>query len=313
LDIAITGATGFLGRYLVRHLAAAGNRLHCWHREGSDRSGLEDWAQAIEWVPGQLGDTPAMHALVRGIDAVVHSAVQWGGPRTRGQGSHGDPDVFSGVNLIGSLQLFQAALEAGVARFVFISSCAVHDVILGDRPLDETHPLWPQSHYGAHKAALEAFVHSYGLGQGWPICALRPTGIYGLDHPPEASRWFDLVGQVLRGESIASPKGGKEVHAADVARAVELLLNADARTIAGQAYNCYDLYVAEEKVARIAKELTGSQSVIAHLNQGPKNQIETKKLRRLGITFGGEALLHRTVVDLVEAQRAAMNREQRLG
>ncbi len=52
-------------------------------------------------------------------------------------------------------------------RFVFISTCAVHDVILADRPLDEAHPLWPKSHYGAHKAALEKFVHSYGLGQGW--------------------------------------------------------------------------------------------------------------------------------------------------
>jgi len=313
MEIAITGATGFLGRYLVRQLATAGNRLRCWHREGSDRGGLEDLAQAIEWLPGQLGDTPAVHALVRGADAVVHAAVQWGGPRTRGQGSHGNPDVFFGVNLIGSLQLFQAAFEAGVARFVFISSCAVLDVILGDRPLDEMHPLWPKSHYGAHKAALEAFVHSYGLGQGWQICALRPTGIYGLAYPPEASRWFDLVGQVLRGESIASLQGGKEVHAADVARAVELLLSADTRTIVGQAYNCYDLYVAEEKVARIAKELTGSRSVIAHLNQGPKNQIETHKLRELGMTFGGEALLHRTVEELVEAHRVAMNREHRPG
>src|SRR5579862_1987876 len=75
MDIAITGATGFLGRYLVRHLAAAGNRLRCWHREGSDCRGLEDWAQVIEWVPGQLGDKQAVYALVRGVDAVVHAAV----------------------------------------------------------------------------------------------------------------------------------------------------------------------------------------------------------------------------------------------
>src|SRR5262249_30865759 len=161
----------------------------------------------------------------------------------------------------------------------------VHEVILDDRPLDETHPLWPTSPYGAHKAALEKFVHSYGLGQGWPICALRPTGIYGLNHPPRASRWFDLVGQVLRGEPIATAKGGKEVHAADVARAVALLLTTDGRAIAGQAFNCYDRYIAEEEVARIAKELTGSASAIASLNRGPKHQIVTAKLRALGMTF----------------------------
>src|SRR5207302_2675752 len=175
--------------------------------------------------------------LVHGVDAVVHAAVEWQGPRNRGSGSHGGADVFFGVNLTGSLQLFQAAFEAGVPRFVFISTCAVHEVILDDRPLDEAHPLWPTSHYGAHKAAMEAFVHSYGLGQGWPVCALRPTGIYGLAHPPAASRWFDLVGRVLRGEPVVSPKGGKEIHAADVARAAELLLTADPRAIAGQSFN----------------------------------------------------------------------------
>ena len=70
------------------------------------------------------------------------------------------------------MQLFQAAFDAGIARFIHISTCAVHDVILDDRPLDETHPLWPKSHYGAHKAALEAFVHSFGFGQGGRIVGL---------------------------------------------------------------------------------------------------------------------------------------------
>ena len=257
----------------------------------------------MDWLPGSLGDQPAAVDLVRGADALVHAAVQWGGPRTRGQGSHGAADVFRGVNLIGSLQLFQAALEAGVKRCVFVSTCAVHDVILDDRPLDETHPLWPMSHYGAHKAALEAFVHSYGLGDGWPICALRPTGIYGLAHPPQASRWFDLVGAVLRGEPVATAKGGKEVHVADVARAVELLLNADTKAIAGQSFNCYDFYIAEEHVAGIAKELTRSSSDITRLNRGPKHQIDSGKIRGLGMTFGGESLLRRTVEELIAAHR----------
>src|SRR4051794_13095568 len=212
MRVAVTGATGFLGRYLVRQLVAAGHSLRCWYRPGSDRSGFDEVAGAVEWVPGQLGEVSATRELIQGSDAVVHGAVQWEGPRNRGRGSHGDPDVFLGVNLTGSLRLFQEAFEAGVARFVFVSTCAVHEVILDDRPLDEAHPLWPATHYGAHKAALEAFVHSYGLGQGWPICALRPTGIYGLARPPENSRWYDLVGRVLRGEPISTPKGGKEVH-----------------------------------------------------------------------------------------------------
>ena len=73
--------------------------------------------------------------------------------------------------------------------------------------------------------------------------------------------------------------------------------------ITGQSYNCYDRYVAEQDVARLAKELSGSTSDVADLNRGPKNQIDTRKLRALGMTFGGEPLLRRTVQELVQAHR----------
>jgi nucleoside-diphosphate-sugar epimerase len=302
--IAVTGGTGFLGRYLLRHLASLSHRLRCWYRPSSDRSGLDDIASAVEWLPGHLRDEGSMTALVRGADAVVHAALEWS-RRDDGRRSGGGAQLqeFLDANLLGSLRLFQAARAAGVGRFVFISTCAVHEVILGDRPLDETHPLWPTNHYGAHKAALEKFVHSFGLGEGWPICALRPTGIYGLAHPASGSRWYELVGRVVRGESFESARGGKEVHALDVARAAALLLEADARAVAGQAFNCYDRYVAEQEVAQVARELSSSSSRIADLNRGPKNQIATDKIRALGMTFGGKPLLQRTVAELVDAHR----------
>jgi nucleoside-diphosphate-sugar epimerase len=310
MHIALTGATGFLGRYIARHLIQSSRHtLRCWHRPSSDRNGFDALNHAIEWTPGSLGDADVNHdsvtKLLHGVDAVVHAALH------REPSQHGtflaagtsDLDEFLEANFMGSLRLFQAAHAAGVPRFIFISTCAVYDVILPDRPLDENHPLLPASHYGAHKAALEAFVHSFGFGQKWAICALRPTGIYGLAHPPSASRWFDLVAKVMRNDPIESARGGKEVHAQDVAKAVEVLLNADAGKVAGQAFNCYDRYVAEQDVAKIAKELTGSTSVVAEMNRGPKNQIQTAKLRALGMTFGGEMLLRKTVAELVVANR----------
>ena len=309
MDIALTGATGFLGRYIAKHLVQSGHSLCCWYRPQSDRSGFDEINHMIEWVPGELGDHKAVASLVHGVDAVVHGALQWQQQGAFQAAGRDDLPAFLEANLMGSLRLFQAARDAGVRRFVFISTCAVHDVILQDRPLDETHPLWPKSHYGTHKAALEKFVHSYGLGDGWPICALRPTGIYGVAHLARNSRWFDLVGQVLRNEPVASALGGKEVHAADVAKAVELLLSADAKTIAGQAYNCYDCYVSEQEVARVAKELAGSSSEIADLNRGPKNQIVTGKLRALGMAFGGETLLRQTVAELVQAYGDGANKD----
>ena len=87
-----------------------------------------------------------------------------------------------------------------------------------------------------------------------------PTGIYGVAHPAETSKWFSLVSQVVRGESVQCTRGGKEVHVHDVARAAELLLRAEGT--AGECFNCYDRYVSEYEVATLAKEISGSSAEI---------------------------------------------------
>jgi nucleoside-diphosphate-sugar epimerase len=295
MKVAVTGATGFLGRYIISHLLLRGHTCRCWYRPESNRGGFPDGA--CEWLRGELGEPRAAKELVAGVDAVVHSALHHPGGGFRG--GEGDILGFVEKNVLGTIALIETAIQAGVERFIFISTCAVHEVILDDRPLDEAHPLWATSHYGAHKAAIEKFVHSYGLGHGYNICALRPTGIYGLATPPEASKWYDLVRRVAAGEDVSSARGGKEVHAADVASAVELLLGAEG--IAGQAYNCYDMYIADQDVAEIAKRLSGSAGKIANLKKPPNHQIETGKLRALGMRFGGRAILEATVEQLLSA------------
>jgi len=300
MKIAVTGATGFLGRYIVNHLLGAGHDCRCWHRPNSDRGGFQEHAPgSLEWVSGQLGDDASAERLFAGTGAVVHAALERPGAGFRG--AEGDIVLFAERNVVGTLRLVRAARQAGAGRFVFISTCAVHEIVLEDRPLDETHPLWPTSHYGAHKAAIEKFIHSFGHGEGYDICALRPTGIYGLARPVEKSRFYDIVHAVAAGEPVDSDRGGKYVHAMDVARAVALLLRADG--VAGQAYNCTDLYVSDERIARIARDRTGSSSRIAAHSKAPRHQIETGKLRALGMEFGGQKLLEKTIAQLAEAVR----------
>ena len=301
MKIAVTGATGFLGRYLVSHLAGAGNQLTCWRRPSSAPGQLPDSPSSgsVNWITGKMGDRDSEQRLLEGADAVVHAALDH--PDGGFRGGAGDFLGFIQANLVGTLRLIEAAQVAGVDRFLFISSCAVHDRILPDRPLDETHPTWSASHYGAHKAAIEAFVHSFGYGQGFPICALRPTGIYGLAHPASASKWHHLVQSVANGETVQCQRGGKEVHAADVARAVELLLEADSRLVAGESFNCYDRYVSEYEVATIARRLSHSHADIRGEATSPKNQIVTAKLAALGMTYGGAPLLERTIGQLIAA------------
>ena len=295
MRVALTGATGFIGRYMADHFAGQGHALRCWHRETSDRQGFEH-IRDLEWIEGDLGDAESAKRLVEGCNAVVHAALYRQGMGFRG--AEGDLVQFVQKNVIGTLQLIEAAREAGVSRFVFISTCAVHEKTLDDRPLDEAHPLWATSHYGAHKAAIEKFVHSYGLGQGYPICALRPTGVYGVARPAQDSRWYDLVSAVVRGETVHCSSGGKEVHASDVAKAAGILLTADG--VSGEAFNCYDRYVSEYDVAKLAKELSGSTGQIIGEPKQPKHQIVTDRIRALGMEFGGDELLRKTVAELIE-------------
>jgi len=227
----------------------------------------------------------------------VHSGLHRAGPTFRG--GEGDLAEFAERNIVGSLQLIEASRNAGAGRFVFISTCAVHEKIFDDRPLDETHPLIARSHYGAYKAAVEQFVHSFGFGMGYNICALRPSGIYGVHHVASSSKWFSLVQKICRGEEVVCTRGGKEVHAADVASAVELLLHSN--STAGEVYSCCDRYVSELDVARLAKQLSQSPSVIVGEPMSARHTIVCDKLRGLGFQFGGDERLEQTVRNLLEA------------
>ena len=293
MQIAVTGASGFLGSHIVRRLTNQGHQCRCWRRSASRQLG----EPGIDWVDGQLQDDRVqMESFVGGCDALVHAALDRPGRGFRGD--EGDLEAFAATNIVGSLRLFEAARTAGVGRVVFISTCAVHEVILSDRPLDEAHPLWATSHYGAHKAAIEQFVHSYGFGHKWDICAVRPCGVYGVAAPLERSRWYSLVADIVHNRTVTCEGGGKVVHVDDVARAVQWLLEADC--VAGEVYNCCDGYVSDWEVANWAKERAGSSSTIAGAPRQAKNQICTTKLGALGMTFGGPARVRETVSQLVD-------------
>lgn len=301
MKVAITGASGFLGRYLVRELTGSGHHCRGLIRPTSPRAGSKP---AIEWVVGSLEDARSIDQFVEGADAVVHAALD------HPSGSFLEPEIdvalFVERNVVGTIRLIEAAEQAQVGRFVVISSGAVHDDILEDRPLDETHPLWPRSHYGATKAAIEAFVHSYGRGEKFPICALRPTSIYGLAEPLKESRWYDLIATIVRGEDVTCHRGAKQVHALDVARATALLLAS--KGTAGEVYHCTDLFVAEHEVAAMARSIAVTSGTIDGEIPVSRHPIDSSKLKKLGMTFGGPTLLKATIEAMIRAIRSDSSR-----
>jgi nucleoside-diphosphate-sugar epimerase len=301
MKIGVTGGTGFIGRYLLRELLSQGYEVNAWARNPSACLGIDDHPR-LQWVQGDLESPGSIQPLIAGCDAVVHGALWRPGKTFRG--TEGDVVRYAEVNLVGSLRLIDTAFQAGINRFIYVSTCAVHEKILADRPLDEAHPLWPFSHYGAHKAAVEKFVHSYAFGHQYPICAIRPTGVYGLCHHAPSSKYFGLVQSILQGSDVDCFRGGKEVHAADVARGIRCLLSAPADTIRGEAFNCYDRYISEFEVAELTKELTGSTSKISGEVKRPRHEIETAKIESLGMQFGGDRLLRETLVQLIDQAKS---------
>jgi nucleoside-diphosphate-sugar epimerase len=203
--------------------------------------------------------------------------------------------------------LLDLARQADAGQFIFISTGAVHETILDDRPLDEAHPLWPHSTYGAYKAAVEAFLPAYREQLDFNACAFRPTSVYGLHLTrPQRSHWHDLVRRVARGERIATAGGGKVVHVEDVAQAVVGAVGRD--DVAGEVYELTDCHIYDQTVAEFAKAASGSEAVIEDLKgAGPRHQIVSDKARR---TFGvGLNRGHDGVRAYVEALVTALRRE----
>lgn len=265
--VALTGATGFIGSYTAAALRGAGHDVRALVRESSRRDHVA--AHVSEWRVGDAADPQALAGLVAGVDAVVHNAVDW-------DALERSPVTNFERNVLGSLRLLEASRQAGVAQFVFVSSVAVYQEILPDRTLDENHPTWPGSIYGAYKAAVEPHLKAYHDTYGMNTSAWRPAAVYGVDPVLKSSQWYDLIVKAQGGGTIDTPAGGKITHVQDVADALALAVG-DA-SVAGQFYNLVDGYLYWQTAGEFAKEISGSAAaIVERKGAGPRNQFDTRK------------------------------------
>jgi len=184
--VAVTGATGYVGRFVVKKLLASGMEVRAWRRPSSDLTGLP---AKIAWIEGGLASEDSGEALVEGADMLVHAALEHLPGRYRG-GEGDDPARFWRLNVDGSVALLKTARKAGVKRAVVFSSRAVFGTNQTGPIADDAEPS-PDTHYGSAKAELETFVRKFA--KDWPVAALRPTCVYGIVVPVERSKWFSLV------------------------------------------------------------------------------------------------------------------------
>ena len=298
MTVAVTGATGYVGRFAVAELQQRGIQVRALARPNTDRSGF---VQPIEWITGDLRSADALYQLVQAADAVVHLAYEHVPGQYRNGEGH-DLPTWLEANLNGSLRLLQAAQQANVQRFIFLSSRAVFSRTEPGQVLDELHPISPDTHYGAYKAAVEAFIQSFAHTGSLSTCSIRATGIYGLTYPLWRSKWWELIQAVLHDEVITSNRGGTEVHGADVATVIATLLTRP--TLDVDVLHLSDLYVTTREIVRLARDFAQHPGDLPPVSPAPTHVLVSRYLTDLGIMLGGRPLLERTIADLVQAAKA---------
>jgi nucleoside-diphosphate-sugar epimerase len=224
--VAVTGATGFLGGYLVRALRARGAHVAAVVR-AADKARRVLPAD-VELRIADLADREALTRAFRGCDAVIANAAVI---------SFANPRLTMRTNVDGARNVFAAIAEAGVRRAIAISSTSAYG---RDDKLDERRRLlehtagWFFNAYGVSKAEGERLAWQQARRSGIALTALRPCGITGPDDP----LLLTYIERFMRPWLAPFPTHTAigVVHAADVAAAVMLAL-AKPDVSAGKAYN----------------------------------------------------------------------------
>jgi NAD dependent epimerase/dehydratase len=184
--VLITGAGGFIGSHLCELALSRGDEVRAFvhYNSRNDWGMLEDLERRqlkrIEVITGDLRDADAVRRAVRGCQIVFHLGALIGIPY-----SFANPADVVATNVMGTLHVLQAALETGVSRLVHVSTSEVYGTAQFV-PMDESHPLRPQSPYAASKVGSDKLAESYFHAYGLPVVIVRPFNTYGPRQSPRA-------------------------------------------------------------------------------------------------------------------------------
>ena len=258
MRVLVTGTEGYLGCLLAARLLESGH----------DVVGVDTGYYKNGWLYPGLERTPVTLARdirllgpadLEGVEAVVHMAELSNDPI-------GDliGDVTYDINHAGSVSLATAAREAGVERFVYMSSCSVYGVAAGT--VDETSPTDPQTAYARCKAMVERDVGALATDDFSPTF-LRNATAFGAS--PRMR--FDIVLNNLSGlawteRRIAMTSDGTPwrplVHALDIAQAIQMTLEAPRTSVHGQVFNVgsdANNYTVRQIAETVAAEFPGCE------------------------------------------------------
>ena len=198
MRVFVTGAEGFVGSHVVRALLNCGHRVTAFALYNS--FGLAGWlgdishesGQALSITHGDIRDPDLLQEAMADHEVVIHLAALIAIPY-----SFQAPRSYIETNVIGTMNVMEAARRAGVSRVVHTSTSEVYGTA-EYVPIDEKHPLVGQSPYSASKIGADQIAHSYWASFGVPVTTVRPFNTYG---PRQSQRAFipSVIVQLLSG------------------------------------------------------------------------------------------------------------------
>jgi UDP-glucose 4-epimerase len=177
MRVVVTGAAGFIGRWVVGELLDRGHTVmpvdNLSQGDPDNLSAFAGHARLEPLVVGDVRDAEMCRRWLAGADAVAHLAAS-----ISVQDSIDDPAETFDNDVVGTFRLLEAAREHAT-RVLFMSTCMVYDVATTPEGIAEDHPVKPASPYAASKIAGEALTLSYFHAYGLPATVVRPFNTYG--------------------------------------------------------------------------------------------------------------------------------------
>jgi len=292
----VTGGAGFIGSNLVRLLASRGHDVVVFDNLSSGvRTNLD--GLDVRFVHGDVRDASAIGAAMDGADTVFHLAASVGNARSIEQ-----PLDDAEVNVLGTLQVLEAARRNNVRKVVFSSSAGIFGE-LKTLPIREDHPVEPDSPYGASKLAAEKQCLAYAKLYPLECVCLRYFNVYG-----EHQR-YDAYGNVvpifvhrlLRGEPLTVHGDGEQtrdlVSVEDVAEANYRA--GAARGVSGAFNIGSGTRISINDLVRTLSEVSGMTPRVVH---GPPRAGDVRH-SIADISLAHEQLGYTPTVDLVDGLR----------
>ena len=197
-NVLVTGAGGFIGSHLAERLVREGAKVTAMvHYNALGSNGWLDSSSLkadMKIVAGDICDPGFMHTIIEGQNIVFHLAALIAIPY-----SYVAPESYVRTNVVGTLNVLQAARRCGTERVLHTSTSEVYGTALYV-PIDEKHPLQGQSPYSASKIGADKMVESFHLSFDIPCVTVRPFNTFG---PRQSARAVipTILSQILtRGE-----------------------------------------------------------------------------------------------------------------